>query len=59
MNPDFAEILSALSAAGADYLVVGGFAVAAHGNPRAAGRPKDLADLVWIERELGRSPRGS
>jgi hypothetical protein len=37
MNPHFAEMLSALSAAGADYLVVGAFAVAAHGNPRATG----------------------
>ena len=26
-------------------------------NKRAAGRPKDLADLVWIERELEKSGR--
>lgn len=37
MNPDFAEILSELSAAGVEYIVVGAFAVAAHGNPRATG----------------------
>lgn len=37
MNPDFAEILFELSAAGADYIIVGAFAVAAHGNPRATG----------------------
>jgi hypothetical protein len=37
MNPDFAEMLSALSAAGVEYIVVGAFAVAAHGNPRATG----------------------
>ncbi len=37
MNPDFAEMLSALSAAGVEYLVVGAFAVAAHGNPRSTG----------------------
>ena len=37
MNPDFAEILSELTAAGAEFLVVGAFAVAAHGNPRATG----------------------
>ncbi len=37
MNPDFAEILFELSAAGAEYIVVGAFAVAAHGNPRATG----------------------
>jgi hypothetical protein len=37
MNPNFAEILSALSAAGVEYMVVGAFSVAAHGNPRATG----------------------
>jgi len=37
MNPDFAEILSELTAAGAEFIVVGAFAVAAHGNPRATG----------------------
>lgn len=37
MNPDFAEMLSELSAAGVEYLVVGAFAVAAHGNPRSTG----------------------
>jgi len=25
-------------------------------NKRAAGRPKDLADLVWIEQEIKREP---
>lgn len=43
MNPDFADMLSALSAAGVDYLIVGAHALAAHGVPRATG---DL-DL-WI-----------
>ena len=37
MNPDFAEILSELSAAGTEFIIVGAFAVAAHGNPRATG----------------------
>jgi hypothetical protein len=37
MNQHFAEILSALSAAGVEYIVVGAFAVGAHGNPRATG----------------------
>jgi hypothetical protein len=32
MNPDFAEILSERTAAGAEFIVVGAFAVAAHGN---------------------------
>lgn len=43
MNRDFAEMLSALSDAGAEFLVVGAHAVAAHAVPRATG---DL-DL-WI-----------
>ena len=43
MNRDFAEMLSALSAAGADFLIVGAHAVAAHGHPRATG---DLD--VWV-----------
>ena len=37
MNPDFAEILSERTAAGADFIVVGAFAITAHGNPRATG----------------------
>jgi hypothetical protein len=37
MNPDFAEMLSELSAAGVEFIVVGAFAMAAHGNPRATG----------------------
>ena len=54
MNRDFAEMLSALSAAGAEYLIVGAHAVAAHGHPRATGdldiwvRPtSDNAARVW------------
>jgi hypothetical protein len=37
LNPDFRDMLSALSAAEADYLVVGAYALAAHGYPRATG----------------------
>jgi len=37
MNRDFVEMLSGLSAAGAEYLVVGAHALAAHGRPRATG----------------------
>jgi hypothetical protein len=44
MNPDFAEILSELTAAGAEFIVVGAFAVAAHGNPRATG---DID--IWVQ----------
>lgn len=43
MNRDFAEILAALSEAGADYLVVGAHAMAAHQRPRATG---DLD--IWV-----------
>jgi hypothetical protein len=44
MNRDFVEMLSALSAAGAKFLVVGAHALAAHGLPRATG---DLD--IWIQ----------
>lgn len=37
MNPDFVAMLSALRDAGAEYLVVGAHALAAHGRPRATG----------------------
>ena len=37
MNPDFVAILSELTNAGAEFIVVGAFAVAAHGNPRSTG----------------------
>jgi hypothetical protein len=43
MNPDFADILSALSAAGVEFLIVGAYALAAHGVPRATG---DLD--IWV-----------
>ena len=43
MNPDFVERLSALHDAGAEYLVVGAHALAAHGRPRATG---DLD--IWV-----------
>lgn len=43
MNRDFAEMLSALSEAGAEFLVVGAHALAAHGTARATG---DMD--IWI-----------
>lgn len=43
--PDFSEFLRLLNTHGVDYLLVGGFAVAIHGYPRAT------ADLdVWVAR---------
>ena len=54
MNRDFVEILNELSAAGAEFLVVGAHALAAHGRPRATGdldiwvRPSpENAERVW------------
>jgi hypothetical protein len=44
MNRDFVEMLSALSGAGARFLIVGAHALAAHGAPRATG---DLD--IWIQ----------
>jgi hypothetical protein len=65
VNPDFSDILSAFSAEGVEFLVVGAYALAAHGlrvpvlsrehliqNKRATGRPQDLADLAWLERRV-------
>lgn len=43
MNRDFAEMLDALFAAGAEFLIVGAHALAAHGRPRATG---DLD--IWV-----------
>lgn len=37
MNPDFRDMLCALSDAGVEFLIVGAYALAAHGFPRATG----------------------
>jgi hypothetical protein len=37
LNKNFADMLSAFSEAGVEYLVVGAYAMAAHGCPRATG----------------------
>ena len=37
MNPDFRDMLSALSDAEVEYLLVGAYALAVHGLPRATG----------------------
>ena len=54
MNQDFVEMLSALFEAGADFLLIGAHALAAHGRPRATGaldiwvRPThENASRVW------------
>lgn len=43
LNPDYHDILSAFENAGVEYLLVGAYALAAHGQPRATG---DID--VWI-----------
>ena len=43
LNPDFRDMLSALCEEKADFLIVGAYALAAHGQPRATG---DID--IWI-----------
>jgi hypothetical protein len=43
LNKDFKEFAELLNAAGVEYLVVGGYALAAHGHPRYTG---DLD--IWV-----------
>jgi hypothetical protein len=52
LNPDYAEMLSALSAEGAEFLIVGAFAVAAHGIPRATG---DID--IWVNPDPANAER--
>ena len=52
MNSDFVEMLSAFSAAGVEYLVVGAHAFGVHAHPRATG---DL-DL-WVHSTPGNADR--
>ena len=54
MNPDFKDILSLLCEEKADFIVVGAYALAAHGYPRATGdldilinRDSDNVERVW------------
>ena len=63
---DFSELIAAFDAHAVEYLVVGGYAVGAHGRPRATKdldlcRPQDLADVSALERLRARrssKPRG-
>ena len=52
MNPDFRDMLLRLSEANADFLVVGAYALAAHGLPRATG---DLD--IWVRATEDNSSR--
>ena len=52
MNPDFVDLLRAFSEADVRFLVVGAYALAHHGRPRATG---DLD--VWVDATAGNAPR--
>lgn len=52
MNPDFEDLLRGLSASRAEYLVIGGYAVSFHTEPRYT---KDLG--VWVRPTLGNARR--
>lgn len=52
MNPDFVDLLRAFSEAEVRFLVVGAYALAHHGRPRATG---DLD--VWVDATAGNAPR--
>jgi hypothetical protein len=64
LNKNFNDMLSALSDAGAEFLIVGAHALAAHGYPRATGdldiwiRPTaENAGRVWLALERFGAPR--
>ena len=52
VNPDFRDLFAALNAAGARYLLVGGYAVAFHARPRFT---KDLD--IWAEPDPANAAR--
>ena len=63
MNSDFRDMLSALSDESAEFLVVGAYALAAHGIPRSTGdidlwiRPSpENAKRVWLALKRFRAP---
>jgi hypothetical protein len=52
MNPDFVDLLRAFIAADVRFLIVGAYALAHHGRPRATG---DLD--VWVDATVENAPR--
>lgn len=52
LNPDFSDILSAFNAEGVEYLLVGAYALAAHGLPRATG---DID--IWVRASVENAER--
>jgi len=61
MYPDFKELLPTLNAHKVEYLIVGGFAVGFHSQPRATkdlDSPQDLADIDAIRKAEAAQRRG-
>jgi hypothetical protein len=52
VNEDFTDLLAALLRADARFLVIGAYALAVHGTPRATG---DLD--IWIDRTVSNAAR--
>jgi hypothetical protein len=52
VNPDFRDLFAALNAAGAKYLLVGGYAVAFHAQPRFTKDPD-----IWTEPDAATAAR--
>jgi hypothetical protein len=52
LNRDYREMLTALNDAGAEYLIVGAYALAVHGNVRATG---DID--IWVRPTLENAKR--
>ena len=50
LNEDFRDLLRAFAEADVRFLVVGAYALAVHGYPRATGRARDLLDADLLEK---------
>ena len=66
VNPDFRDLFASLNGAGAEYLVIGAYALAVHGAPRFTKdldlwvRPsQENAKRVWAALETFGAPMGS
>src|SRR5918998_5307605 len=52
LNPDFKDMLSCLKDEGVEFIVVGAYALAAHGLPRATG---DID--IWVRNSPDNAPK--
>ena len=50
LNSDYKDILQVLLDNGVKFLLVGAYAMGAHGYPRATGRDKDRLDADQLEK---------